>query len=344
MKINLGIDELLGRKLSGNLTGEEQDAIDRWIQSSPKNRKEYEQLDAIMHSRLSVPTYIHAQELGKKIWLEGTGLTTSLEKRQKTRGLDHSFLKIAATFLAFVLALGIVYFFIGRQAALTSADPTHTSRLVHKSNALGQKSRIVLPDRTVVWLNSESDLQYPEDFHTGERVVTLRGEAFFNVAVDTLSPFRVRVDNLTVTALGTQFNISSFETDPETDIALIEGVVKIEGNEFNGNSILLSPGQGLSCTKQDLSVHKYHFNQFEAATIMGWKDGLLVFDGSGFDEFLSSIRRWYGVEIRVQGLPEKEWNLHGVYDNEYLNNVLESVSYKKNFTYMLTEKTVTIKF
>jgi ferric-dicitrate binding protein FerR (iron transport regulator) len=98
---------------------------------------------------------------------------------------------------------------------------------------------LFFPDGTKVWLNAESSIRYPVAFVGKERRVFVTGETYFEVAKDKEKPFRVAADNITVEALGTQFNVNSYPNEPFYSTTLVEGsVIVTKGSNEN----ILKPG------------------------------------------------------------------------------------------------------
>ena len=69
-----------------------------------------------------------------------------------------------------------------------------------------------------------------------------------------------------------------------------------------------------------------------------------LFKDANFEEIISKLSRWYGVEIDVENFDNSEWAYSGEFQNEYLSNVLESMSFSKEFEYKLDQNKVFIKF
>jgi len=78
----------------------------------------------------------------------------------------------------------------------------------------GGQQHIKLSDGTEVWLNAASSLTFPVVFPAKERVVTLKGEGYFEVAKNAGKPFKVITNNNVVTVLGTHFNIMAYADEP----------------------------------------------------------------------------------------------------------------------------------
>lgn len=158
----------------------------------------------------------------------------------------------------------------------------------------GGTYQITLPDGTKVWLNSESVLQYPSRFEGPERLVNLKGEAYFDVAKDKKRPFRVGTAGQTLEVLGTQFNITAYDNEPATKTTLIEGKIKVI-NLKAGVGNTLKPGQQSIVIDGDTKIKEVSTEQFSA-----WKDGFFSFDSTPFPEVLEQLARWYDIEIEYR--------------------------------------------
>ena len=94
----------------------------------------------------------------------------------------------------------------------------------------GKNSFIRLPDGTVAYLNAGSKLMYPTVFGGKTREVALLGEGYFEVAHNPEQPFVVKVNDLSVVALGTVFNISAYPSDKIVETMLVQGKVVLRDN------------------------------------------------------------------------------------------------------------------
>nr|WP_245405104.1 FecR family protein [Algoriphagus sp. AGSA1] len=209
-----------------------------------------------------------------------------------------------------------------------------------KENIAGQKTKIFLPDGSVVYLNSNSKLKYSSNFSGDERRVYMKGEAYFEVAKDSLKPFVVESDQVETVALGTAFNVNSFDAN-EIRISLTEGSVRINQKQNEDNATILSPGKELVVNTETQTFSELSFNQED---VIGWKEGKLVFRQATLDEVSSSLERWYGVEIQIRGRVPKNWKVTTVYENETLKNVLTDLQYSKKFAYEINNSNVVITF
>ncbi|MDN5200069.1 FecR family protein [Fulvivirgaceae bacterium BMA10] len=219
---------------------------------------------------------------------------------------------------------------------------------ITKSNPKGQKSMISLPDGTVLWLNSESSITYPEKFSSKDRIVKLDGEAFFEVARNVEKPFSVQVNNLEVTALGTSFNINAFPDDLDIKVSLVTGKVVVKdvtsiGNQHDAgeNGIVLDPGEKLLYNRKNLSFSKAEYDYRED---IAWKQGILYFNNASFDIVKRKLERWFNVKIILKNKLREEWNFSGEFQRESLDRILERIGFVEDFTFEIIDNQVLIKF
>lgn len=163
----------------------------------------------------------------------------------------------------------------------------------------GGQYNIVLPDGTMVWLNSASELKFPSAFSGDLREVELKGEAYFEVAKYPGKKwgFNVKSANQTVQVMGTKFNISAYINEDLIKTSLIEGKVRI-ANAQSDQSFILKPGQESAFSKGSNDISVYNA---EVSDAIAWKEGLFVFNNENVITAMNKISRWYDVEIVYQG-------------------------------------------
>jgi ferric-dicitrate binding protein FerR (iron transport regulator) len=324
------IDHIIQQALTGEATFDELDYLEQWINLSEANRQTYDILIKIWIERSTDLKMINFEEMSDKIWERG--VSKSAQKQDLGHFSFRAMLKIAAM----LVFLASIYFIFSQN------EPIVPQVMVEKINPSGQKSKVMLPDGTSVWLNSESSLKYAESFSDTERLVVLEGEAFFEVMKDENRPFIVQSGRLNTTALGTSFNISAFPEEGVIQVGLISGRIKVNNfNEKTRTDIILEAGSGIEYVK-----NTDDFNHFtvEQEKIIAWKEGSLVFEGDSFEGVIRKLKRWYGVNIEVQGSPPMDWKLNGTFKKENLRNVLEHIRFGRDFTYSLNGKQLTLNF
>lgn len=203
----------------------------------------------------------------------------------------------------------------------TGNRPSAETAQAMVANPRGSKPLALrLSDHTVVWLNAESSLQYPLVFDTNSREVRLSGEGYFEVARDPAKKFRVHTDQLTTEVLGTHFNIRSYNNEPHTSVTLLEGSVNVRENRTS-NQVTLKPNQQarLEAGLRVLPVSN-------AADVVAWKAGLLIFTDADLTTILEEIRRSYDVELRFNGPVSAKQYSGTINKNTSLAEVLHIIS------------------
>lgn len=331
MEMHQDLDDLITKKLTDNLTKKEQVVFEKWLGESPDHRTEFDYLSKIWNEKSREPKMINSGLKAKNIW--------SLAKNGPNNSFNISrhppynqYLKIAAM-ITIVLGAAIMFYRTWKPVE-EDMVALHVDETVRSSSPSGSKTRVVLPDGSVAWLNSDSYVEFPKNFSNEARNIDLVGEAYFEVKKDSLRPFTVRSLGASTTALGTSFNISAFPENEIVEVHLITGRVLV-------NNVELTPGEGAfyNKTKEYIKVSAIDPNQ-----VLGWKNGVLIFDGDDFPTFIKKIERWYGLEIIINGKPKAKWSVKGRFEKEYLTNVLNTVGFNKSFAYVLEGKKLEINF
>lgn len=162
----------------------------------------------------------------------------------------------------------------------------------------GGTYQITLADGTRVWLNAATSLRFPTAFPGHTREVSVKGEAYFEVAKNAHKPFLVHTDKETIRVLGTHFNVNAYQDEPVYRTTLLEGKVKVKSKGSAGMEAELSPGQQATVQpsgKLSINLHP------DLEQVTGWKDGKFIFRSTDFRTILRLISRWYDADIVYQG-------------------------------------------
>lgn len=157
----------------------------------------------------------------------------------------------------------------------------------------GGKFQLQFSDGTKVWLNAASSIRFPKTFSKTERLVQLSGEAYFEVAKNTQSPFRVKVNDLEVKVLGTHFNVNAYPNEHEVNTTLLEGSVQLMANN---QTTLLKPGFQALFSNEQMKV-----SAANTKNAVAWKNGLFVFEKVPVKKILQQFERWYDVDVQYEG-------------------------------------------
>jgi len=205
----------------------------------------------------------------------------------------------------------------------------------------GVKGKVVLPDGSTVWLNSNSTLNVPAEFTNETRVVELSGEAFFDVRSDEHRPMYVRTcKNITAKVTGTKFNISTYDNDHSFNLHLISGKVQLI-NENNNKVFNVLPNQEVYIRDIDQQFRLKENPDEHLNT--AWKEGYLVFDGTLLSEVIRKMERWYGVNIEVSSPVILDERFTAEFKSESLTQVLDLLNKTSGIRYLITDEKVVLQ-
>ncbi len=211
-----------------------------------------------------------------------------LVRRRKNTSAIVRWVSIAAIFVAIAVPASL-YILKGNQKATL---PVSSFMLETRS---GQTASLTLPDGSVVRLNSGSTLEYPSFFDGDERRVSLKGEAYFDVAHDQEHPFIVSTYASDVCVHGTSFNVLAREEDSQFTTTLVSGSVSLVNLQDRTDTILMAPSDVVSYENGRL------VRQEQGSSSLCWIDGRVDLRCTDFDSLMHRLENVYGVKINVKG-------------------------------------------
>lgn len=278
------IESVIRRFVQGEATHEDEELLYNWINDNSDNRKHLFQEKDIWESA----------KLGTK-QLNELEQWQQLQNRINSHNLRTSRIinsvKIAAIV---VISLGLGW--VGRYLYTQETFLPQSVEMKSVEAAKGQLKEIFMPDGTHVWLNSDSELSFPNRFNSNIRKVKLSGEAYFEVTANEDKPFFVQTKNHTVKVVGTRFNICEYPENNIIETTLEEGKVKI----ITGNIVRdLLPGEQSSFNTE---TSKVRISKADLDIYTNWKDGRYEFRNEPINKIFQIIERWWDVKIDY---PEK---------------------------------------
>lgn len=165
------------------------------------------------------------------------------------------------------------------------------------STPKGKQFQLRLSDGTSVWLNAESSIKYPVVFTGKERLISVTGEVYTEVAQNPSIPFRVEVrGGPSVEVLGTSFNVNAYSNEQSVRTTLLAGAIRVamKGAAYK----LLKPGQQALTTTGNRSIQV--FDDVNAVSVVAWKNGVFDFDDVPLEEAMRQLARWYDIEVIYQ--------------------------------------------
>lgn len=252
----------------------------------------------------------HSQEshqMMRSHWEEGSAYPTQeslsgdlyerIQKRktraEKSSGPFSSRLLRLAAVLILLVGLGSITYLFVYHSRLLEPDVAY----IERSNPGGQRSMIVLPDDSRLWLNASSRVRYPETFRGFKhRSIELTGEAYFEVEKHADQNFMVHTGDLSVRVKGTRFNVKAYPDEKYIETTLVEGIVVVSSASTDQEHEM-TPGSKAVYSRDD-QVMRIH-QKANVLESIAWKDGKLIFNNDPFVEVARELERWYGVEIQL---------------------------------------------
>jgi transmembrane sensor len=236
-----------------------------------------------------------------------------MQKKQGRRIYMQTISRIAVILLLPLLISSIVFSYLYMDQKKQLAQVTYNQ----VSSAPGTVTRLVLPDQSVVWLNSGSSLSYPSVFSGKERDVKLSGEGYFEVQSDREHPFYVSTDGgVKVMAYGTKFNINAYEDESCIEAVLAKGKIDVISRN---KTVSLEPEKQALFDKE---TGKFTVSSVNLEEKIGWKDGRLVFRNTPLDVVLKKLSKRYNVDIVLHKTSNKEYKYRAAFTTETVEQIL----------------------
>jgi transmembrane sensor len=304
---NKEADHIIGKYLKGDLNDAECNFLMQWLDADKENVKYLRGFSREWNPVSNESLENSWNVLQDKMQLRESSADLQIERKQSWASRRIYLSRRLLFRYTAVLVIGLLMsVFIGSQLLNYLKDESKKPWISAETQA-GQKTKIVLPDSSVVWLNSESSISFPADFESRRnRIVKLDGEAYFDVVQQGSSRFTVVCPDYDIEVKGTKFNVMAYKDFERTETTLVEGAVNIR----KGSQILtLKPGERAIYSKNYLTRSRAQIRQ---ATI--WKDNKFYFDNIPLRELARRLERWYDVKIILDPL------LNEIYYSGYFKN------------------------
>jgi ferric-dicitrate binding protein FerR (iron transport regulator) len=302
---------IIGRKLEGDISPEEEQALNEWMNISTTNKQVYFQIKELWYHKQDQTNNSQAIAAYDKLInrIKFAEVAQSQTRVQQISFRINQFVKYAAI-LFFILSFGYLsYYFIEAESA--------NNEFCTISVPKGNKSEVILSDGSKIWLNNNSKLVYPKKFNAKERRIELIGEAYFEIEKNEKVPFIVQTSDISIKVMGTKFNVSAYANDKFIETTLISGKVMVQSNDNPEIETVLKPGESLTFDKVN---NQAAVNNVDTEFYTYWMKGEFVFKDERFETLAKRIERIYNVEITFEDETLKDKTYTGdfkVDDNIY---------------------------
>ncbi|MBS1604839.1 MAG: FecR domain-containing protein [Bacteroidetes bacterium] len=294
------IRDLLARYIKGECTEEEVVLLEKWYDRISGDKESVRMLSADDEERLVA-----------NLWK-----MAGRERYQRRRRL----MRYAAVWAGVIVVSGGIWLAWSKRqkSALARTDESTVVNTGYQ-----QVRKVLLPDSSIVWLNSATHLSYHSDF-VNNREILLSGEAFFQVRPDVQHPFVVKAGGVSTRVYGTTFNVMAYAEARQLRVSLQSGKVEVEFDEGKGRaSKLLTAGQLLIYDKEPGAGRVMRQAPGEMDE---WTAGRLLFFETPLKEALAQVEARYGIHI-VYDQPLKDQTITARFENTALEKVLEHLSF-----------------
>ncbi|GAB3412535.1 FecR family protein [Niabella aquatica] len=267
-------------------------------------------------------------------------------KRRTTRFYKYLIIAVAALI---VLTFSSYYLFILNTKPPKASDNFKNEVATEK----GSKSKVMLPDSTLVVLNSDSRLTYDNRFNQRTREVRLTGEAFFDVKHDSEKPFIVHIEKTDIKVLGTAFNVRNYPQEDLMETSLIRGKIELTFDDEKNNRVILNASEKIVISKSGLSkntkekpmngeedIFKLTRIALKDSTIaeLAWLDNKFSFVNKPLSQIAKELEREFKTTIIFgnEAVKNYKYTLHN--DNYDLNEIMQIIKLSKDINYRVISK------
>ncbi|MEO7048586.1 MAG: FecR family protein, partial [Ferruginibacter sp.] len=242
---------LASKKLTGEHSAAEAAELEAYFKSDPHNKEIYrklsEQLNTFSKPQLlnkdKVLSNLRAKLASEPLYDQPKNTIGEEESKAKPFWQHYRRRFVLSSFVVLILVSTITIFALREKNAIASSIAVSENNVSTKP---GSKSQVTLPDGTVVILNADSKLTYPDNFLGDTREVSLEGEAFFKVAHNKKKPFIIHSKAMDIKVLGTVFNVKAYPQESTSEATLISGSIEVTLTNHSNEKIMLKPSEKIT--------------------------------------------------------------------------------------------------
>jgi len=298
---HIPLEDLLVKYLLQEASPEERRTVDEWLAAAPANQQHYDQLRLIWEKSLQITTLPDTSGEEEQAWQTlKNRLPRPTGRRAPVRPLRWA--------AAAVAAAAVLFFFLWPRPNPISWQQVASRDAIRIDT---------LADGSVVTLNKHSSLSQPSTFAAKERTVTLQGEAFFQIAPDKNRPFHVQTNGITITVLGTSFNV---RTQNKKTVLLVEtGLIEVYNRQTR---VQLQAGETITLDPNDPTPQKQPAG---ASVYKYYQPRVFVCRDTPLGELVDALNQAYGDSIRIDNPALRQLPITTTFHDESLHDILDVV-------------------
>lgn len=318
--------------LTNSLTAEEMQSFQKWLNASEENRTYFSDMQEVwMAASDETDEMGFNKERAYQLFLKQTEATTQ-QRINKRKTFQLRPWMYAAAMIVVVFICGTVAFQTGKRVIQNQLTE------ISIEAPYGSKTKLYLPDGTLVWLNAGSKMSYAQNFGINERALNLTGEAYFEVTKNKDVPFIVHTNELDVKVLGTKFNFRNYQDDLEAKVCLLEGKVALSTQQ---KETTLHPDQQALFDKK---TGKLLISSTKAAYSAEWTNDRLYFDEALLPDIVKELERSYNIKITIADAELNSIRFYGNFRRreQSIQEIMDVLSSTDKMTYTIDGKNIVI--
>ena len=325
------INDLIITYLAEGLEEESLKELNQWIEASPDNYAHFMELQEVWFSTIVANRDI-AYNSGKAFEHFKERIQNA-ESKSKRFSFPHKRIIYQAAAVALLLIVSLASYWHGQ----CRIENRFSDIIVEAP--LGSKTKINLPDGTLVWLNAGSKIIYSQGFGVNNRIVEFSGEGYFDVVRDLGKPFMVNAKELQVKVLGTKFNIKNYIDDEEVIVSLVEGKVMIDNLLKKNNIDYLSPDEKIILDKRTGIMAK---SSTKSAASVEWTNDVLFFDEELLPDIVKRLERNYNLKVEIKNDALYKERFYGSFSarEQSIEDVLNMLASTGRLKYEIKDKII----
>ena len=307
---------------SGTLSPVQKQEVEAWIQETEENRKIARDIEYIYFATDTINT------------IKSIDSTKALKEVKVRFGKKENNKRSFILQLQRIAAILVIPLLISTLYYATKEEPVEFIEI--RTNP-GMVATVNLPDGSKVWLNSRSYLKHPQKFTGDTRNVEMEGEAYFSVQKDKSKKFIVNTPfNLKAEVLGTEFNMEAYKESNKVVTTLVSGSVRLSFQNKNNTeeTMIMKPNDEISYNSKTRGVS---LSKPYLPTLTAWKDGLVIFRNTPFEDALNVLSKRFNVEFIVKNDLLYENSFTGPFDGQHLHLILEHFRLSSGIQYKFVD-------
>ncbi len=299
------IHEIIAKKLSGEISNKELIFLNKWLSLSNENKDLYSKLKSIWKHAAEFSVDFNP-DISKAI----IKYKERVEKAKQLKKSKFRIIRLSQLVAAAVIVLSLGFFinsYINTKDLITvTSDSTATKQ-------------ILLPDSSIIYLNKNTEITYNKIFK--ERIVELKGEAFFEVKKLSGNSFIVETEKTNIKVLGTSFNVKAISNKNKTNLSVLTGKVQFTSNESNKKAIV-TPNQQATYDNLSSEILKI---ELKNSNFLSWKTGNLSFNNESFKDVIKTLSDNYNMKFNVIDKKIYDLQLTCEFNNQTIEEILEDM-------------------